>query len=1121
MFKITFINNIQGVQTFEYMPIGWEGQSISLKRSDRYYGVFYEFGSDFKFMSEMKTYILAVYNEQGIEGVINVSILAFNENTETNILIFSGQMDLATMKLENITDDYNYLSTYQSEPLTINANLFPLGLAVTFANRSNTPINLNSIKNLDGETMVEYGLENISLHSKRITKESKAVEMQITTASVSAVYPVIIGNDRLAILVPYKFTQEEAKKTQSEEQFLEFAYDLNGDFNLVEDTAMIIPQEFGNYTFDLAVTYFTSDLTKIFIRGWVYIIKKKNGTGFLYTTVTPTQTDDIIQVNAIANPFGAGLLDYRAFSTKFSLQLDAGENVWAFLAFNATELKPIGFVKNTEYTYCNITQESIFPTTSSNAFFVHEALSKVLESISGLNNVLKSAYFGRENSKPRSYATGGEGSRLVITNGSQIRNLPQSKMPTMSFDDIFDSLDAVYCIGVGIEDLNNEQVFAVEGRRYFFNSSTWNTFKNVPKINITVANNYYFNNVEIGFSKWAVKGVNAQNEFATRSKWANHLRTVNNKYEKISKFVAAGDAIEEVRREQFKTDSSKGNEYDSDNFLICVSKSGQTKIIKIIDNNTLEVEPFSVLAVVGTQITIKNTLNCDGIYTITAVYSLNLGKTYLVDITPVLPNIVNQLGQYSLFTFNLTTYQSEQSQNFDNITNLNNYDSQYNLRISPFRNFERHTKILNSGMWKYLDRTWNFKEGEGNWKLSTQLNYAYGDDFNDSILHEDSDYFAEDLQTAIFIPEYIEFETPLSLEQFIDLKKNNNWYKKIAVSDRESDYILGYLVELKYNIAQRKAVFKLIRTVSEATVIPQIPSILIPEPAAPPAPQICTAILNILRRAGGLTYTPNTPIEVKFSYFLNGVPNTGIFTHSGSFASVTAWQQSLFSALKSDNSLKQNYNVFKFDDYVSIQPKTGNNGGLYNFILLNGMSLYSPGYCPLIITPINTKPTSCGILYKDTNTAATPIKQFEMTLIDPTFYGGVYFVAIDIQAFSATNKFEIIHNNTKKATSGMLAAGNYTPFDNTDVEPAYPYTSGPVQFIGDSIPIFVSPPYVYKPIPARVAEFTTDTGKSIPLTNKFMQRLWWKYTTADYLVNKKISVKVAGINDYKFLRICE
>jgi hypothetical protein len=604
------------------------------------------------------------------------------------------------------------------------------------------------------------------------------------------------------------------------------------------------------------------------------------------------------------------------------------------------------------------------------------------------------------------------------------------------------------------------------------------------------------------------------------------LRTVNNKYEKISKFVGAGDAIEEVRREQFKTDSSKGNEYDSDNFLICVAKQGQTKILRFIDNNTIECEPFgaSLLSFASNLITVKNTLNCDGVYTINTVYSTNLGKTFLVDITTTFPNIVNQISRYSLFTYNLTVYQSEQSQNFSDITNLNNYDSQYNMRISPFRNFVRHSKILNATMWKYLDRTWNFKEGEGNWKTSAELTFSYGDDFADSILADDSDYLANDLQPALFIPEYIEFETALSLDQFIDLKKNNNWYKKIAVSDRESNYLFGYLIELKYNIAQRKAQFKLIRTLGEVTaesVIPQPPTVYVPEPPAPPPPNVCTAILNILRSAGGLTYTPNTPIEVKFSYFFNGVPNSGIFTFAGSFASTSAWQNALFSALNADTSLKQNYNAFQYADYVSIQPKTGNNGSSYNFGLLNGLSFYSNGVCPNVTVPINTKPTSCGVLYQDTNNFQNPIKEFELTLIDPIFYGGTYFVAIDVQPYGALNKFEIVHNGVKKATSGMTSNGNYTPFDNTDVEPAYPYTSGAVQFIGDAIPISITPPYVYKPIPARVAEFTTDTGKSIPLTSGFYQRLWWKYTSADYAVSKKVNIRVCGTSDYKFYRICE
>jgi hypothetical protein len=213
--------------------------------------------------------------------------------------------------------------------------------------------------------------------------------------------------------------------------------------------------------------------------------------------------------------------------------------------------------------------------------------------------------------------------------------------------------------------------------------------------------------------------------------------------------------------------------------------------------------------------------------------------------------------------------------------------------------------------------------------------------------------------------------------------------------------------------------------------------------------------------------------------------------------------------------------VLQYPDYIAITPKTGNNGSAYNFALLNGLSLYGPGFCPNVVPPAASKPTSCGTLYQDTNTVTTPVKEFELTLIDPSLYGGTYFVAIDVLAYSAVNKFEIVHNGVKKATSGMSAGGNYTPFDNTDVTPAYPYTLGAIQYIGDAIPISATPPYVYTPIPARVAQFTTDTGKSIPLNAGFSQRVWWKYTSADYAVSKKVNIRVCGESDYRFYRICE
>lgn len=323
------------------------------------------------------------------------------------------------------------------------------------------------------------------------------------------------------------------------------------------------------------------------------------------------------------------------------------------------------------------------------------------------------------------------------------------------------------------------------------------------------------------------------------------------------------------------------------------------------------------------------------------------------------------------------------------------------------------------------------------------------------------------------------------------------------------------------------ATIKLIRTEGETTVIPSPPpTIYVPEPPPPPTPAACFSSANLLGTFPSVTlypsYIPNSRSVISF------IHASGSYYFEGVYPNLNAFKLAVYNNMLTNVAITTLFNIYNTADYLTLVSKNAGAGSniltttidnIGNIYTIN--ALFTVQNCPAVVAPINTKPTSCGTLYQDTNNFANPIKEFELTLIDPAFYGGTYFVAVDIQAYGATNKFEILHNNVKKATSSMTAGGNYTPFDNTDTEPVYPYTSGAAQFIGDSIPISVSPPYVYKPVPARVAEFTTDTGRSIPLTNGFMQRLWFKYTSADYAINKKVNVRIVGQSDYKFFRICE
>ncbi|MCI4437652.1 MAG: hypothetical protein JHC33_12670 [Ignisphaera sp.] len=132
--------------------------------------------------------------------------------------------------------------------------------------------------------------------------------------------------------------------------------------------------------------------------------------------------------------------------------------------------------------------------------------------------------------------------------------------------------------------------------------------------------------------------------------------------------------------------------------------------------------------------------------------------------------------------------------------------------------------------------------------------------------------------------------------------------------------------------------------------------------------------------------------------------------------------------------------------------------------------------------------------------------------LDPL--GGV--ILFQFSARNVADKIEIIHDNIKKSTSGMLSDGNSGPFD------AYgePPTNLPTvlqtydinQFIGKTN-YNVDPPIFYKniqPIPTRQLELLAETGIDLTLTGSYEQFVWWVYTPSDYTINNNVIIRITG-----------
>lgn len=153
----------------------------------------------------------------------------------------------------------------------------------------------------------------------------------------------------------------------------------------------------------------------------------------------------------------------------------------------------------------------------------------------------------------------------------------------------------------------------------------------------------------------------------------------------------------------------------------------------------------------------------------------------------------------------------EIDENYSQINNIISPSTTYNYRISPARNLLRHIKSIAGSIIKYAGRPIKFTYGEGNYLASTQFtNDVCPGNFQNNLLSEKQDITVEASgESPIWIPEYLDFQYPLTFSQYLLIKANQ--FKCIEVSDSDENFIKGYIIELHYKPVGGLTTFKLLK----------------------------------------------------------------------------------------------------------------------------------------------------------------------------------------------------------------------------------------------------------------------------------------------------------------------
>jgi hypothetical protein len=513
---------------------------------------------------------------------------------------------------------------------------------------------------------------------------------------------------------------------------------------------------------------------------------------------------------------------FHAFNETINTTVVEGETIWIFftIRYNLPDPLPTPIPDPLIYPSLNFKANSFFKSTidsecdptQSKVYLINEVMSRITEAYTNDCLRVKSDYFGRIDSQPYTSEENGCGALTSITNGLKIRakndlvpigDSEKTPKVTVSMKEVFEAMNAIHCIGMGIEDDPNRpgnQLIRVEPKHYFYKPDVLITCDHIKKVEREIHPTELYSILKAGYAKWETENANGLNDPFGNREYRTLLTTIRNTCDRICKFIASDYAIEVTRRKYGST--TKDWKYDNDIFIICLQSSFTGQIAFYATGDSIEVIGIHLIGVkVGDSITIEGSASNDGTYTVTAISYSAPGAPGLVftQIT-VAEALVNEAYVVCTFRDITNPLRIVETGNVASSSGLLYPDTCYNLRITPARNAMRHFKTILMSYRKYLIGRLKFTNGDGNYLAQIQLDADDCLNEVDGLLAENADIDLDkfndpDSHHPTFWPERVKYEYPVTWEQYKDIAANP--YGTVEFQCGDGDMEEGYIEDFQ------------------------------------------------------------------------------------------------------------------------------------------------------------------------------------------------------------------------------------------------------------------------------------------------------------------------------------
>lgn len=537
-------------------PANWIDSKLKLERHEEFHSLIEYFEGSFIFYGEDNIhnggsdFIRQVENLYGLDADLIITIDAtFDDVNYENL--FTGQLDLTG--LQEVKDN-------KIEVPIIRNNLWSKFIA-----RKDTPVNLRSTTDLDGNTVSVTDLVDINLTSQLLNQNFIGYIPNSTSYIFNS---GIGGNDYIQL--DFDGGNVFLSQTQKDEIIdeIEEKYTLPIIDNPTLPTALF-ELKFGgtlivnNFTLvvrdplDDTTNYVDADF-KCYIHTTSTVVEIPR-TDYLGSNGTTKRTR-FVYSGSLPNLANREIIRFYIFnnsaSTSGPIQLLADDQV--------TIGGPITYT-----TKLSLTLKSQYRSTSGQAYLIHDAFNSILNRITTPDRFY-SEYYGSTVTNARTYAADGCGWKNVLMPGLQVRGYTfDEKQFSMSFDKCWKGANTIFNLGLGYDTIDGDEVIRIEEKEYFYDPSISLFVENVREISREPDVSKIFNRIEVGYNKWESESASGIDDPQTKKVYSTRIAKINNALTIYSDFIAASYAIEITRRQ--KLVKSKDYKFDNEIFIIAIN----------------------------------------------------------------------------------------------------------------------------------------------------------------------------------------------------------------------------------------------------------------------------------------------------------------------------------------------------------------------------------------------------------------------------------------------------------------------------------------------------------------------------------------------------------------------